>query len=225
MFVDQDGVRRRGRDLTGETFGKWKVSRLARSTKHGKYWECICCCEKRTVREIRTHNLIRSKSHSCGCLRKQRVPSLRQRFPKEYTAWRSAKTRCYNPNYVSFHRYGRRGITMCETWRNSFAAFLQDLGECSPGYSLHRIDGDGNYEPGNCIWASPAVQARSKVSNRYLEFAGERLILTDWAKKLNMSVAQLNAKLAKGFTIADLMVPIELLQAASALPLGELNWN
>lgn len=74
------------------------------------------------------------------------------------------KTRCLNPAFHSYRRYGGRGITICPEWRHSFAAFLRDMGTCPPGRSLDRINNDGNYEPGNCRWAtfSEQMQNRSK---------------------------------------------------------------
>jgi hypothetical protein len=75
------------------------------------------------------------------------------------------RCRCRNPNQARFADYGGRGITVCERWRD-FAAFVADVGmPPGPGYSLDRIDNDGNYEPGNVRWATSKEQARN--SRRY----------------------------------------------------------
>lgn len=69
-----------------------------------------------------------------------------------YNIWVSMRQRCGNPKRPRFHRYGGRGITVCERWC-SFQNFFEDMGERpSPDHDLHRCDNDGNYEPGNCIW-------------------------------------------------------------------------
>ncbi len=81
----------------------------------------------------------------------------------EYKTWASMKQRCYNPNSNFYHRYGGRGITVCDRWRDSFEAFLDDIGlKPSRKHSIDRIDGEGNYEPGNVRWASPSVQQNNR---------------------------------------------------------------
>jgi hypothetical protein len=71
--------------------------------------------------------------------------------------------RCENPNVERYPHYGGRGISICEEWRESFEAFLRDMGrKPSPDHSIDRIDVNGNYEPGNCRWATDSEQQRNK---------------------------------------------------------------
>lgn len=83
---------------------------------------------------------------------------------KTYRSWAAAKSRCINPSNQAYRHYGARGIKMCDRWLNSFQDFLADMGECPPYmyWGLDRIDNEGNYEPGNCRWASSLTQARNR---------------------------------------------------------------
>lgn len=97
-------------------------------------------------------------------------------YPAEYTCWTNMKQRCYNPKHSKYAAYGGRGITVCERWLRSFHNFMEDIGPRSDGLSLERKDVDGNYEPANCKWATPAEQAANKRSHlqRSLERKQER---------------------------------------------------
>jgi hypothetical protein len=79
-----------------------------------------------------------------------------------YRSWQAMRQRCTNPTNASWAHYGGRGITVCERWQDSFESFLADMGERPTGRTLDRVDVDGNYEPGNCRWATPLEQARNK---------------------------------------------------------------
>ena len=81
---------------------------------------------------------------------------------KTYNSWDNMKQRCYNPKRKEYANYGGRGIEVCESWRNSFVSFFEDMGERPDGYTLDRIDVNGNYEPGNCRWVDWKTQATNK---------------------------------------------------------------
>lgn len=94
------------------------------------------------------------------------------------------KSRCYYEQDKSYHRYGGRGIEVCERWRKSFAAFLEDMGrKPSRCHTLDRLRVDGNYEPGNCRWATQIEQQNNRRSNRVIEIDGGRLTIADAVRR------------------------------------------
>lgn len=120
----------------------------------------------------------------------------------EYSVWVGIKTRCLNPNDHGYPRYGGRGITICERWRDSFEAFLADVGRRpSPGHSIDRIDVNGHYEPGNVRWATPLEQSNNKRNNRTVTFQGVTRSVPDWARELGLTYATLKQRLRSGWPV------------------------
>ena len=121
---------------------------------------------------------------------------------KEYLAWCAMKSRCFNPKTINYRDYGGRGITVCPAWRQSFTAFLNDVGLApSPEFSIDRIDHDGDYEPGNVRWARRFVQDRNTRRNRLLTHNGLTLCITDWASRLGIKREALNSRLLNGWPV------------------------
>lgn len=102
-----------------------------------------------------------------GCRQDWRLPRQNEKHglskSVEYTTWSRAVNRCHNPKNKVYRYYGARGISVCDLWRKSFLIFLKDMGKRpSNKHSLDRINNDGNYEPGNCRWATVLQQARNR---------------------------------------------------------------
>jgi len=104
---------------------------------------------------------------------------------KEHNIWHGMLARCSNENNKDFHRYGARGISVCDRWK-IFENFLTDMG-LSPGkMQIDRINNDGNYEPTNCRWATVRENSNNRRSSRRVEFDGENLTIAEWSRKLKM---------------------------------------
>lgn len=164
------------------------------------FWNCLCDCGNRTV--VETSALGDGRVRSCGCLASEMTSARSLTHGatvggkrREYRAWVHAKGRCHNPTDGKYRIYGARGIVVCEKWRDDFAAFLADMGPCPPGLTLDRIDVNGNYEPGNCRWATPKEQANNMRSNVIVEHGGERLTLKQYAERTGQDYKALHARL------------------------------
>lgn len=154
--------------LEGHRFGRWRVVEYAGAARGGSRYLCMCTCG--TERVIFRSNLVSGKTTSCGCGKSASISEARTAHGHSrpgdvsptYSSWGSMVNRCTNPNNQSYPRYGGRGIRVCDRWRNSFEAFLEDMGEKpKQGMSIERLDVNGHYEPGNCVWATPRRQSRN----------------------------------------------------------------
>lgn len=163
------------KEISGVRFGRlvaqWPVGR----DSNFHWWLCLCDCG--TLRIVRKSFLGTGNSKSCGCLQREKASlQLREHHPfkhghahkrgetRTYHSWGCMMERCYGLSSPSRRWYGGRGIIVCSRWRgdNGFVNFLEDMGVRPLGRTLDRIDVDGNYEPGNCRWATPKEQAANK---------------------------------------------------------------
>jgi hypothetical protein len=149
-----------------------KVVKESSERKHGEVcWVCKCDCGNITT-PIRSSSLTSGATKSCGCLHSERIKQKNfvhgvfvnpdKHFQRVYKNWTSMKQRCFNPKEKNYKNYGGRGITVCDEWKSDFQAFYDYVSKLpnfnKRGYSLDRINNDGNYEPNNVRWATQKEQ-------------------------------------------------------------------
>lgn len=123
-----------------------------------------------------------------------------------YFSWQHMNDRCYNSNHAFYKDYGGRGISVCERWRKSFTNFLDDMGERpSKLHTIDRIDGNGNYEPDNCRWATRKEQARNRKTNRLIAFNGVTRTLAEWSELTGINREKISWRIDHGWPIEKAM--------------------
>jgi hypothetical protein len=192
----------------GDRFGRLAVIQYIGITDDHKATTWMCRCDCGALKECRGGNLISGHIKSCGCFRREfskanntthgEASSRSGKRTVEYEAWVKMIFRCYNTGDNRYRDYGGRGIKVYAVWKDSFIAFLEYIGR-RPGkrYSLHRIDNDGNYEPGNVKWATASEQARHRRSNRMLTINGISRTLIEWAELSGHSFKLIHSRICK----------------------------
>ena len=153
-------------DISGQRFGRLvAVAFSHRDDRRRSHWKFRCDCGTEVVSD--SNNVKRGAAASCGCLKAE---NNRRTWTKhghaagntpEYESWSAMLARVRATTGRKFSDYGGRGITVCERWL-SFESFLADMGPRPQGTSLDRIDNNGNYEPGNCRWATAPQQVKNR---------------------------------------------------------------
>ena len=152
-------------DLSKRRYGKLTVLQEAPNDKpYGSKWLCLCDCGNEIT--AFSNNLRRGNTQSCGCL----ATELKTRHglwgSKVYKAWDNMRSRCRNPNATGYENWGGRGIKIFEEWVDDFDKFFEYVSLLpnfgNDGYTLDRINNDGNYEPGNLRWATLSEQNKNK---------------------------------------------------------------
>lgn len=164
-------------------------------------WLCRCDCGREST--VTTTDLKSGNTRSCGCLHlEQRRAALRTHGQSKtalYSLWTQMKQRCLNPRDDKFPAYGGRGIKVCAEWLNSFEVFARDMGPRPYGMSIERMDNDGDYEPGNCRWATPREQSANKRNNIWVEWQGERMILGEAIRRSGLPTKAVEHRLRRGW--------------------------
>lgn len=200
------------KDLRGMRFGALVVTRREGVLRRFAAWRCTCDCGAEVV--VRSDKLRAGNRKACVVnghrWHPDRAPGLTRLNKSEYSVWCGMHDRCYNKKDDHYQHYGKRGIKVCERW-DSFAAFLEDMGKRpSPKHSIDRFpDTNGNYEPGNCRWATDIEQRRNTRTSVYVEYEGERVLLVELCEKIGLNRGNVYGRLQNGWSLEDaITVPV-----------------
>lgn len=174
---------------------------------------CKSVCECGEYKICRLSAILANNTLSCGCLNTETrkalckshiIPGVKDEngnTSTEYRTYQHMKGRCYNPKNAKYKNYGARGIIICDRWLSSFQSFLADMGKKPSQYhSIERIDVNGHYEPGNCIWATKEVQNGNKTNSVHLIFKGELIHQAALAKIVGVCPHSIEYHINKGKT-------------------------
>lgn|SRR5215831_11353555 len=183
-------------DLAGKRFGRLVViERGGDLAPKIPGWLCKCECGNEVL--LNGSNLRRGLTSSCGCLRREVTISRFTTHGKtagglrapEFYIWNMMIQRCENPKTKIYHRYGGRGIKVCDRW-HKFPNFLEDMKDRpSPKHTLERIDNDEDYTPVNCVWATKTRQANNRRTNRKIKFGNRLMTLRQIMEETNCEIA------------------------------------
>lgn len=194
-------------NLIGKRYGSWLV---LNDTEDKRKVHCRCDCG--TEKDVWRTNLTCGYSSSCGC-----VPHAKmiERCTKHggtrtrlYTVWSNMRRRCYEPQNKRYARYGGRGITVCDEWKDDFGAFrdwmlAQGYDETSPygKQTLDRIDNDGDYSPDNCRIVDIKKQNSNRCTRHLLEYNGFSMSITEWNNKMGYPDGCIDKRIRRGWSV------------------------
>lgn len=200
-------------EIIGNRYGKLVAVSIEKQGKK-TFIKCICDCGNSHL--IFPYMLANNTVKSCGCSRADAIKKYNQSGKRSrgnyqdgksmhplYGTWRQMIARCENPKLIYYSRYGGRGIEVCDEWHDfwNFVKWSDSIGGRPKGYTLDRIDNDGNYEPSNCRWASLNEQSSNKSSNIFLEYNGKNQTMMQWSKEIGINFRTLNNRINRGWSI------------------------
>ena len=200
------------KDLSGKIFGRLEVieraeTKIEDNGKHRAMWRCKCKCGNEIV--VRSDHLSMGRISSCGCLKKE-IVSDKQKVHGEsktklYGVWCAMKRRCYNKNTKFYGDYGRRGILVCDEWKDDYEAFrkwMLDNGY-HDGLTIDRIDNNRGYSPDNCRIVTMKEQGNNRRSNVLYTSNGETHNLKQWSEITGINYKTLHNRIRTGWKFED----------------------
>lgn len=165
------------------------------------FWRVKCECGNESI--TNPHGVIHGKCKSCGCLKTKGPPTTHRESHTPLHNIRCGMNNRCNPTHKSSKGYGKRGITICDEWRNyeSFAQWARENGY-EDGLTIERIDVNGNYCPDNCTWITHDQQARNRRTTHWVVYNGAKMSLAEACEKAGLPYKQVFERIAKrGWTV------------------------
>lgn len=181
-------------DRVGLRYGRLVVTGSIYVRGLGTGWKCLCDCGKEIYAD--GSNLNSGNTQSCGCYHASLHRTHGKTKSRIYSIWKGMLRRCQKPHAPEYRHYGGRGITVCERWQK-FENFLEDMGEPPDGLTIDRTNNDGNYEPGNCTWATYSEQLNNRRNNFVIEAFGKKQTLYQWAAEMKMPPTTLKNRILR----------------------------
>lgn len=198
------------KDLTGKSIGLLTVLyycgiRPKPCGQPNHLWMVKCECGNTKI--MTGGNLKGTGIVSCGCYKTKKLNTFNHSHGMSRTptwnSWSMMIQRCTDENFIEYHRYGGRGIAVCDRWKD-FCNFLADMGTRPAGTSIDRFpNNNGNYEPGNCRWATSKQQGRNKRTSRLISHNGKTKTLMEWSEETGISCGRISQRIKTGWTIAE----------------------
>lgn len=198
----------------GMKFGKLTIIGVSHKNGSGKnYAKCKCDCGN--IIDVLPNSLFNNQSKSCGCSKSNNPMLANNKSTSSgnykdgrtkhllYGTWHQMINRCENPKSKHYDRYGGRGIKVCDEWHEfwNFVQWSESIGGRPDGYTLDRIDNDGDYCPENCRWADWETQTSNKSSNRYITFNGRTQTIHQWSTETGLNEQTLTNRINRGWSI------------------------
>lgn len=206
-------------DLTGEVYGRLAV--LGRGPNAGvgirSKVRWLCRCECSAERLVHASALKGGNTVSCGCWKAERAKrdgwmlnrSHGMTKTPTWIVWDGIKQLCRNAQHKSYMDFGGRGIKVCVRWM-AFENFHADMGTRPPGLGLIRRDRNGDYEPGNCEWATHKARCRTSGKNRFISHDGRQVALAELAEEAGISRKLLRERLERGWPVERALTPVRM---------------
>lgn len=198
------------KDLSNQKFGRLTAISIDHCDNGKTYWKCKCDCGKEHV--VLTNRLISGNTISCGCRKEEitsRIKDLNKSHEKSqtrlYKIFQGMKARCYRETCPNYHRYGGRGIKICQEWLDDFMSFYNwaMANGYKTGLTIDRIDNDKGYSPNNCRWTTAEQQANNTSSTIFLTYQGNTMSASEWSKITGIRTNTITRRKRDGWSDED----------------------